>query len=359
MTGSRGQLAIGLMSGTSMDGIDAAILRTDGDASAVPVASRTFPYPEAFRSRLDRLVRAGPQDATECAAVERELTELHARAVRELLRGTRAYPELIGFHGHTVLHRPEEGRSRQLGDGKLLARLAGCPVVWDFRSADLAAGGQGAPLAPVYHACLARSLARPLAILNIGGIANLTWIGEGEQMLAFDSGPGNALLDDWALRHTGRPLDENGGLAARGRVEETRLAAALAHPFFDRPPPKSLDRLDFSTEIVEGLSPEDGAATLTALTAAAVARATAWLPASPGRWLVTGGGRRNPVLMAMLAERLSRAVEPIEVVGADGDALEAQCFAYLAVRVLRGLPTSFPGTTGVRHPVCGGRIARP
>ncbi len=352
-------LAIGLMSGTSMDGIDVALLRTDGAALAVPVASRTLPYPEGFRRRLDRLVRAGPHDAAETAAVERLLTELHARAVRALLADAGEPPDLIGFHGHTILHRPEEGRSRQLGDGELLARLLGCPVVWDFRSADLAAGGQGAPLAPVYHACLARALERPLAVLNIGGIANLTWVGEGEELLAFDTGPGNALLDDWALRHTGRPLDENGRLAARGRVEETRLAAALARPFFDRAPPKSLDRLDFSTEIVEDLSPEDGAATLTALTAAAVARATGWLPEPPKRWLVTGGGRRNPVLMAMLAERLSRAVEPIEAAGADGDALEAQCFAYLAVRALRGLPTSFPGTTGVRRPVCGGRIARP
>jgi len=359
MTGSRGQLAIGLMSGTSMDGIDAALLRTDGEALATPLAARTFPYPPAFRRRLDALVRGGRDDAAECAAVERELTELHARAVRELLHGTGARPELIGFHGHTVLHRPEEGRSWQLGDGKLLAQLAGCPVVWGFRNADLAAGGQGAPLAPVYHACLAGPLGKPVAIVNIGGVSNLTWIGEEKELLAFDVGPGNAPIDDWALRHTGHPIDEDGRLAAGGEADAARIAAALAHPFFDRSPPKSLDRLDFSAEIANGLSPEDGAATLTAFTAAAIARAAVWLPAPPGRWLVTGGGRRNPVLMAMLAERLEERVEPIEAIGADGDALEAQCFAYLALRVLRGLPTSFPGTTGVPHPVCGGRIARP
>ena len=359
MTGSRVHLAIGLMSGTSMDGIDAAMLRTDGDNLAVPLRSRTVPYPPAFRRRLDALVRDGGQDAAECAAVERKLTELHARAVRELLGDTGARPAAIGFHGHTLLHRPEEGRSWQLGDGRLLARLLNCPVVWDFRSADLAAGGQGAPLAPVYHACLAGRLEKPVAIVNIGGVSNLTWIGEGEELLAFDVGPGNAPIDDWALRHTGRPIDEDGRLATGGEADAARIAAALAHPFFDRPPPKSLDRLDFSAEIANGLAPEDGAATLTAFAAAAVARATVWLPAPPGRWLVTGGGRRNPVLMAMLAEKLEGRVEPIEAIGADGDALEAQCFAYLAVRVLRGLPTSFPGTTGVPHPVCGGRIARP
>ncbi len=342
-----------------MDGIDAAMLRSEGDALATPLAARTFPYPLPFRRRLDALVRGGWRDAAECAAVERELTELHARAVRELLAGAGVRPELIGFHGHTVLHRPEEGRSRQLGNGELLARLLDCPVVWDFRSADLAGGGEGAPLAPVYHACLARTLEKPVAVLNIGGISNLTWIGPGEQLLAFDAGPGNAPIDDWALRHTGRPFDEDGRLAAGGRADAARIAAALAHPFFDRPPPKSLDRLDFSAEIANGLSPADGAATLTAFTAAAIARARAWLPETPKRWLVTGGGRRNPVLMAMLAERLECTVEPIEAVGADGDALEAQCFAYLAVRVLRGLPISFPGTTGVPHPVCGGRIARP
>ncbi len=362
MKGSRDHLAVGLMSGTSMDGIDAALLHTDGETLAVPLAARTFPYATAFRNRLEGIVRGGWRDERVRAAVERELTDLHAEAVRKLLDAVgdpTLRPTVVGFHGHTILHRPQEGRTRQLGDGERLAASLGCPVVWDFRSADLAAGGQGAPLAPVYHACVARKEDKPLAILNVGGIANLTWIGGDGGLLAFDTGPGNALLDDWVRRHTGRPFDEDGRLAARGEVDEARVAAALAHPFFDRPPPKSLDRLDFSTAIASGLTPADGAATLTALTAAAVARAGRWLPAPPGRWLVTGGGRRNPVLMAMLERRLGRPVEPIERIGADGDALEAQCFAYLAVRVLRGLPTSFPGTTGAHHPVGGGRLARP
>ena len=343
-----------------MDGIDAALLRTDGEDLAVPLAARCFPYTADFRARLDGLVRDGARDPAQRAAVEEALTELHARAVRALLEGAGVTPPaIVGFHGHTVLHRPEEGRSVQIGDGPRLARLLGCPVVWDFRSADLAAGGEGAPLAPIYHACVTRDLERPVAVLNIGGVANLTWIGEGGELLAFDTGPGNAPIDDWAARHLGRPCDEDGRLAAAGRIDEERLEAALAHPFFDRPPPKSLDRQDFPISLVEGLAPADGAATLTALAAAAVAQACRWLPAPPRRWLVTGGGRRNPVLMAMLAARLEAPVTAIEAVGADGDALEAQCFAYLAVRVLRGLPTSFPTTTGARTPVCGGRIARP
>ncbi|HFD17132.1 MAG TPA: anhydro-N-acetylmuramic acid kinase [Rhodospirillales bacterium] len=360
MAHSRAYLAVGLMSGTSMDGIDAALLRTDGEDLAVPLAARSFPYPSDVRIRLEALVRNAARNPAERAAVEEVLTELHARAVHGLLAETGLpRPDLAGFHGHTVLHRPAEGRSLQIGDGPHLARRLGCPVVWDFRSADLAAGGEGAPLAPIYHACVTRGLERPLAVLNVGGVANLTWIGEGGQLLAFDTGPGNAPIDDWSARHLGRPCDEDGRLAAAGRVDDERLEAALGHPFFDRPPPKSLDRQDFPVSLVEGLAPADGAATLTALAAAAVARARRWLPAPPRRWLVTGGGRRNPVLMAMLAARLEAPVTAIEAVGADGDALEAQCFAYLAVRVLRGLPTSFPTTTGARTPVCGGRIARP
>ena len=234
----------------------------------------------------------------------------------------------------------------------------GIDVVYDFRSADVAAGGQGAPLAPVYHRALAATLARPLAILNLGGVGNVTWIGEGEP-IAFDTGPGNGLIDDWVRARADRPYDEGGRIAAAGRIDEARVADMLAHSYFDRPSPKSLDRLDFTLAPVEGLGLEDGAATLAAFTARAVRRAEEHFPTPARRWLVTGGGRHNATLMRMLADALPAPVEPIEAIGADGDALEAQAFAFLAVRTLRGLPISFPATTGAPRPLGGGRLAHP
>jgi anhydro-N-acetylmuramic acid kinase len=219
----------------------------------------------------------------------------------------------------------------------------------------VAAGGQGAPLAPVYHQALAAPLEKPIAILNLGGVGNVTWIGEGEP-IAFDTGPGNGLIDDWVHARTGRSYDEGGRIAAAGRIDETRLAGMLAHPYLDQPPPKSLDRMDFTLAAVEGLGLEDGAATLAGFTVRAVARACEHLPARPKRWLITGGGRHNATLMRMLAHALAVPVEPIEAIGADGDALEAQAFAFLAVRTLRGLPISFPATTGAPRPLCGGRL---
>jgi anhydro-N-acetylmuramic acid kinase len=349
---------IGLMSGTSLDGIDAAWIETDGRAAIRTGPSLTLPYDDVFRARL-RAVLGEKAPATEIAAVEQALTERHAEAV-ETLRRRHALDriDLIGFHGHTILHRPERRRTRQIGDGAALAARLGVPVVADFRSADVAMGGQGAPFVPAYHQALAGGLERPLAVLNLGGVANVTWIGtEPDHLLAFDTGPGNALLDDWALRHTGRPVDAGGALAARGRVDDDWLQRFLAHPFFAAPPPKSLDRDAFGGLIPDHLSAEDGAASLTHATAAAVALAP--LPAPPRRWLVTGGGRHNPALMAALAAALRRPVEPVEAIGWDGDALEAQAFAYLAVRSLNGLPLSFPGTTGVPAPQTGGRLHHP
>ena len=346
---------IGLMSGTSLDGIDAAFVESDGQGIVIAGPALTVPYPDALRQRLRGVLGGvGP-----VAEVERALTEAHAEAVKQLITAHRLDVELIGFHGHTILHRPEQQRTWQIGDGALLARLTQIDVVCDFRSADVASGGEGAPLVPLFHAGLAATLEKPLAVLNIGGVANVTWLGEREgDVLAFDTGPGNAMIDDWALRHTGAPLDRDGALARAGRVDATRLAAFLAHPYFDRPPPKSLDRDDFARFTAEGLSPEDGAATLTAMTAAAVARATVHFPAPARRWLVTGGGRHNPTLMATLADRLAVEVAPVERVGWDGDALEAQAFAYLAVRSRAGLPLSLPTTTGVKAPMTGGRFFR-
>jgi anhydro-N-acetylmuramic acid kinase len=351
-------LALGLMSGTSCDGIDAALLTTDGRSNVAFGPVLTDPYPEDFRQRLrDVLGGRGPVED-----VAKELTRRHAEGVGRLLRaaGVEASAvRVLGFHGQTILHEPQNGRTWQIGDGALLAQLTGIDTVSDFRSADVAAGGQGAPFVPLYHQALAGSLERPLAVLNVGGVANVSFIGRAEDsLLAFDTGPGNALMDDWAMRHTGRPVDEGGRLAASGRVDRKALAALLAHPYFELPAPKSLDRDAFDPAAVSGLTAADGAATLVAFTAASVARARDILPTGPRRWLVTGGGRHNPVLMESLRLALGVPVEPVESVGWNGDALEAQAFAYLAVRSLAGLPLSLPMTTGVPWPMTGGRLNR-
>ena len=352
---------VGLMSGTSMDGIDAALLRTDGRGRVEALSFLTIPYDDRFRVRLRACL--GRTDGGEpVAKVERELTDAHADAVRRLLGQAgvaRADVELIGFHGHTIHHDPDRRLTRQIGDGARLAAATGIGVVNDLRSADVAAGGQGAPLVPLFHRALAHGLARPLAILNIGGVANVSWIGpetsEGEaEVVACDTGPGNALIDDWVLRHGLGRFDAGGALAATGQVDGAALAALMANPWFDRPAPKSLDRDAFDPAPVAALSAADGAATLTAFTAESVARVVAHLPAPPVRWLVCGGGRHNATLMAMLADRLGVPVESADLVGWDGDALEAQAFGYLAVRSRLGLPLSLPATTGVPVPMRGG-----
>jgi anhydro-N-acetylmuramic acid kinase len=353
MSGTR--RAIGLMSGTSLDGIDVSIVTTDGRRNAEPGPALTVPYSPALRARLRGVLGGGGP----VAEVEREMTAAHVDAVACFVAEHGVAADVIGFHGHTILHRPNDGRTWQIGDGALLARLTGIDVVCDFRSADVAAGGEGAPLVPLFHAALAARLDKPLAILNIGGVANVTWLGAEEgAILAFDTGPGNAPIDDWALRHLGRPIDRDGALARAGHIDAARLADFLAHPFFARLPPKSLDRGDFAAFDGNELTAADGAATLTAMTAAAVARAAAHFPAPVGQWLVTGGGRHNPALMDELVSRLGAPVAPVESVGWNGDALEAQAFAYLAVRSLEGLPLSLPTTTGVARPMTGGRLFR-
>jgi anhydro-N-acetylmuramic acid kinase len=351
--------AIGLMSGTSLDGVDAAWLETDGERVGRLGPSLTLPYDAALRADLRGLLDRAPalaRDDPGVAEVAARLTERHIDAVRAIGRPA----DIVGFHGQTILHRPQSRLTWQIGDAALLARGCGVRVAWDFRGADVAAGGEGAPLAPVYHAALAAPLPRPVAVLNVGGVANVTYIGADGAVLACDTGPGNGPLDDWAHRHGNDECDRDGALSARGRVDTVVLARLLADPYLARPMPKSLDRLDFSATLaasgLAGLSPADGAATLVAFTAEAVARTP--LPDAPRRWLVCGGGRHNPSLMTALRERLG-AVAPVEAAGWDGDALEAQCFGFLAVRVLRGLPLSFPGTTGVERPLPGGRLSEP
>jgi len=358
--------ALGLMSGTSMDGIDAALLQTDGDTVSGFGPSLSRPYDEDFRGKLRGLLGKDPKgDSTAPAtatATAEELTLLHADAVRMLLADHGLAPgeiDVIGFHGHTVFHHPSAGITRQIGDGGLLARQTGIKVVDDFRAADVAAGGQGAPFAPLYHAALSRKFEKPLAVLNIGGVANVTWISPDGGVIAFDTGPGNALIDDWMRAQEGLAMDAGGAAAHQGTVNPAALAALMDNPYFELPYPKSLDREDFDVAPITALATNDGAATLVAFTAASVAAAVHQFPALPNRWLVTGGGRHNPALMAALRGQLLQPVEPVEMAGWQGDALEAQAFAYLAVRSLEGLPLSLPGTTGVNEPTTGGVLHQP
>src|SRR5262245_43276365 len=359
--------AIGLMSGTSMDGIDVALIETDGAQRVKRGPAATYPYDAAFRQRLTAAIGTAAglgrrhERPGELAAVEAELTQLHLEAAQRFRAeagAAAAQIEVAGFHGHTVLHAPERGLTVQLGDGAGLARGLAIDVVYDLRAADVAAGGQGAQLAPAYHAALLARQRRPAVIVNIGGVANVTWIGAGGELLAFDTGPGNALIDDWMQRRQGLARDEDGRLAASGRARDERVTQYLRHAYFGDPPPKSLDRNAFGLELVTGLSDADGAATLTAFTVESIARAREHFPEQPRLWIVSGGGRRNKTLMAMLAGRVEAAVAPAEAAGIDGDALEAEAWAYLAVRSLQGLPISFPGTTGVPAPLSGGVVAR-
>lgn len=348
-------LAIGVMSGTSMDGIDAALLRTDGQSVAEAGHALTVPYGADLRSALRGVL--GGVGAVD--RVERLLTEAHSDAVIQLLAAAKLSAkevDIIGYHGHTILHRPQEGRTWQIGDGALLARTVGIDVVCDLRSNDVAHGGEGAPIVPVYHRALCGGLERPLVVVNIGGVANVTWIGVNDDMLAFDTGPGNGLIDEWVESHIGEPYDRGGKLASAGQVRKDRLARLMENGYFDQAPPKSLDRIDFDLASLEGVPAADGAATLVAFTCETIARAKQFFPAQAKRWLVTGGGRHNPTLMAALGDCLEVPVEAVEAVGWNGDALEAQAFAFLAARSLLSLPLTYPGTTGVSEPVTGGRF---
>lgn len=355
MNESKTWRAIGLMSGTSLDGVDAALIETNGEDQVQCGPSLTVPYTAKLRERLRRSLGG----RTPVKAVERDMTAVHAEAVEALLSriGQKAAAiDVVGFHGQTIVHRPAEGVTWQIGDAAALAARTGIDVVADFRSADVAAGGEGAPFVPVFHRALSGPLERPLAVLNIGGVANVTWIGSDGDLLAFDTGPGNALIDDWMLTHTGKPIDADGATAARGKVNGQALAQLMAHAYFSRRPPKSLDRNAFDPAPIEKLSTEDGAATLTAFTAHTVAAAAAHFPAPVTAWILTGGGRRNPALLQALRTALPGvAIKAAEEVGWDGDALEAQAFGYLAVRSRRGLPLSFPRTTGVGQPMIGGK----
>lgn len=355
--------AIGLMSGTSLDGVDVALVRTDGLTRVEPVDSAYYPYDDDLRAKIRACF--GARDKTPAITdTEHALTLAHSSAVNAFLadRGMSSVDvDLIGFHGQTITHDPDHEFTWQLGDGDVLARETGIDVVYDFRTADVAAGGQGAPLIPLYHWALATSsrVYFPLAILNIGGVSNLTWMGfEEGQILAFDCGAGNALIDDYVLRRTGARFDKDGAIAKSGTPDKAILSRWLSHPFFDRTPPKSLDRDAWRVDDVDTLPFADAVATLTAFTVEAIVKATEHFPEPVDTWYVTGGGRLNGAIMDGLRERLGKPVESVDMLGWNGDALEAQGFAYLAVRSVLGLALSFPTTTGVPEPQCGGRLVR-
>jgi anhydro-N-acetylmuramic acid kinase len=363
--------AIGLMSGTSLDGIDVALIETDGERVAAFGPTGYRPYTDfergLLREALAEAVSLSRRDARPgvIGEAERAVTLAHAEAVAAFIAQNRIVWEdidIVGFHGQTVLHRPAQRLTVQIGDAMTLAKAIRVPVMHDFRAADVAAGGQGAPFVPAYHRALAQSLSceGPICVVNIGGVSNITYIDGADTLIACDTGPGNALLDDFMLRVTGQPFDRDGRLAAEGCPDADWIARALKHPFFTLPPPKSLDRNDFASLVLHDMMPTDGAATLTAFTAAAIARIIPLLPKVPEKWIVAGGGARNPMMLEMLRERVAPAtVEPADAFGWSIDAMEAQAFGYLAARGLKGLPLSYPATTGVPVPMTGGVIVRP
>lgn len=360
-------IVLGLMSGTSLDGIDAAMLETNG-LNVVDVGPfMSTSYDDEFRVRLKAAVEsASSTDApiTDTALI-RDVTDLHIDAVQRLLgakaaSGKWANPTLIGFHGHTTLHRPNRRFTQQIGDAARLADALQIAVVSDLRMRDVEVGGQGAPLVPVYHSALCRSHEKPVSLVNIGGISNVTWIGSDQtDLVAFDTGTGNGLLDAWMEQETGKRFDEDGKLAAKGRVNEGVLRDLLANRYFDLPYPKSLDRSDFSLDLLAGLGAEDGAATLVAFAVSSITRGLDQCPSLPLALYVTGGGRHNKTMMAALKDACPYPVYPIEALGWNGDAIEAQAFAYLAARSCVNLPITFPDTTGAVEPMSGGKLTVP
>ena len=365
--------AVGMMSGTSLDGVDIALIETDGEeiAGFGPIGYRPYSTSERILLRTALATAATLTNRRERPAVlvdaEAMVTRAHGEALEKFLDANslrRQDIAIVGFHGQTVLHRPAQQLTIQIGNGPALAKRIGIPVAYDFRAADVAAGGQGAPLVPIYHCALVGMQAAngPTAVVNIGGVANISYCRHGELPIACDTGPGNALIDDFVRQHSDKAFDEDGALAAVGKVEGGVVARALGNSYFDQLPPKSLDRNDFADVLSEvgSFSLADGAATLTMLTAASIARVVPNLPSTPGRFIVAGGGSHNRTLMTLLDELLAPAtVTTADAVGWSADALEAQAFAYLAVRSQRGLPITFPGTTGVARPMTGGVTATP
>lgn len=365
--------AIGLMSGTSMDGIDVALLMTDGMNQVERGPFLCLTYDPLFRARLKtaleeaKTIRDRRERPGSLAELERDLTLRHVDAVTSFLNHHGIEPsriDVIGFHGQTVLHRPNEALTVQLGDGPLLAERTGISVVYDMRAADMRHGGQGAPLVPAYHAALSSQLAQAdgtTCFVNIGGISNLTAIAPDGTIRAYDSGPGNTLIDQWMEREAGIPYDQGGRIAGEGRILPDLAARYLSQPFFTAEKRRSLDRNDFAPPAPGEAELADGARTLAHVAAAAILRSASHIDPFPSLFIISGGGRLNATIMKDLADMTATKdarVMAAEEAGFDGDAMEAEAWAYLAVRSLKALPLTFPGTTGVREPVTGGVLAR-
>jgi anhydro-N-acetylmuramic acid kinase len=366
--------AIGLMSGTSMDGIDVALIETDGEATVRRGPAAEYPYAPGFRKRLAasledaKAIRERKERPGSLVDIEREITDLHGQAVMRFLveNGLEAKDiAVVGFHGQTVIHRPDQGYTVQIGDGLSLAKQIGIPVVFDMRANDMAHGGQGAPLVPAYHAALAQGLDRaafPVVFVNIGGISNLTSIGADGEIVAYDSGPGNTLIDQWVEAEAGVPFDQGGAIASEGQVIATLAERYLSHFFFTAEKRRSLDRNDFLPPGAHEAGLHDGARTLSHVSAAAILKSARHLPHRPKTYIVCGGGRLNRTIVGDLSRMAGdegAQVEVAEAFGFDGAGMEAEAWAYLAVRSLKGLPLTYPGTTGVKMPVTGGVLAKP
>ncbi len=366
---------IGLMTGTVLDGnIDVALLRTDGQIIEEFGYYNLIPYDEEIKDLLIKAIDEariwnfnGPEPEL-FSKTEAALTNSQIAAVQKCIKLSGLDKNkigAIGFHGQTVLHKPpsksSKGKTRQLGDGQKMANKLGIPVVYDFRTKDIKEGGQGAPLCPIYHSALLKKIgaAPTTAILNLGGLGNLSCYSEKYGLIAFDTGPANAPINDWVKSFNIGQMDLDGEIAARGKVDENKLAAILNDPYFKVSFPKSLDRFDFSYKIVEDMSLEDGAATLTALVGASVGKGLDLLPIRPTQLIVSGGGRKNPTMMQEISSRAYIDIRTADKYNWRGDAIEAECFAFLAARTLSNLPISFPKTTGVWKPMTGGIIAYP
>ncbi|MGY8985910.1 MAG: anhydro-N-acetylmuramic acid kinase [Sphingomonadales bacterium] len=370
LSSQNASMAVGLMSGTSLDGIDAALIETDGVKYVRHISNYFLPYPKDLRSNikeaifLAKSIRNKNVKCPHIISLEKEITLLHAEATNNLLLFANLKPkniDIVGFHGQTISHDPVNKFTWQIGDGAQLAILIGIEVVNKFRDRDVKFGGQGAPLVPLYHLALfnTKEIKRPVVILNIGGVSNLTYIGQGiGNLIGFDTGPGNALIDDWVMKHFNKPYDESGIIAASGKVDTKLLAELMENAFFQRTPPKALDRDSFDINCFSHLTPKDGAATLTEFTVEAIKASALHLPELPMKWFVTGGGRHNSYLMQCLKNTLGAEVININDIGFDGDILEAEAFAYLAVRAKKNLPLTFPELTGVDKPRSGGQINR-
>ena len=358
--------ALGLMSGASLLGVDIAVISTDGVDVYDISQSETFPYEDDLREKMRHIFSLDPADEDNFAIfaeVEKEFTEFNARVAKDFIKFSDKTVDVIGFTGHTIRHRPHEHYTYQIGDGQLLAALTGVRVVNNFRRADIFAGGQGGPMYPVYHEALCSDIEKPVVVVNVGGVTGITWLGRNGEMMAFDTGPGNAQINDWVLKRGSQQMDYNGKLAITGTVNEKIVANLMRHKFFAKYPPKAVDRGEFKNKLehLEGLSLEDGAATVTAFVAESIAYSIGFfVPELPKEVIICGGGAKNPTLVRFLRQRL----KDIEVttgreIGWDTESIEAQACAYLAVRRLFGMPSTFPSTTGAFEPIICGQIHNP